>query len=131
MYDTFYNDENAPSKGAIICPSDSVKEGQAHFIDINHKDKVLPVILTRINNIVYCYTNMCPHQYLPLNYRSDNIISSDGQHFLCSVHGAVFGIKSGNCSKGNFDKLDAIPVNEDQNGYVLLNQENSSTKAFF
>jgi nitrite reductase/ring-hydroxylating ferredoxin subunit len=83
-----------------------------------------PIIATRINGIIYCYVNACPHQYLPLNYRSDNIISSDGHRFLCSAHGASFDIKTGSCLTDAFEKLDAIPVFEDQEGSVCIEYSN-------
>lgn len=114
MYDAWRNYANAPQEGAIICPSNLIEEGNAHCMEVISNGGVFPVIVTRINGEIHCYVNACPHQYLPLNYRSDSIISSDRNRLLCSAHGAAFDIKTGNCLTGDLDKLDAIPVFEDQ-----------------
>lgn len=120
MYDTWYNYNNAPQEGAIICSASSIKEGKAHCMEIISSGGPFPVIVTRIDGEIYCYVNICPHQYLPLNYRSDNIISSDAQRFLCSAHGAAFDIKTGHCSTASFNKLDAIPVFENEKKYLCI-----------
>lgn len=111
---------NAPQRGAIICPAKKIQEGQTLCIEIISNDDAFPVVIARLNGLVYCYVNSCPHQYLPLNYRSENIISSDGSRFLCSAHGAAFDIKTGNCLSGAIDELDAIPVFEDQEGNLRI-----------
>ncbi|MCD6005219.1 Rieske (2Fe-2S) protein [Vreelandella alkaliphila] len=120
MQDAWRNYANAPQEGAIVCPSSLIEEGNAHCIEVISNDESFPVIVTRINGVIYCYVNACPHQYLPLNYRSESIISSDRSRLLCSAHGAAFDIKTGNCLTGAFDKLDAIPVFEDQESNVCI-----------
>ncbi|WP_394426461.1 Rieske (2Fe-2S) protein [Vreelandella stevensii] len=120
MYDAWHNYSNAPQAGAIICSSNEIKEGNTHHFNIISKDGAFPVIATRIEGAVHCYVNACPHQHLPLNYRSDNIISSDKNRLLCSVHGAAFDSKTGRCLTGAFNNLDKIPVIEDQQGNVYI-----------
>lgn len=128
MYDAWRNYSNAPREGAIVCPSNAIEEGKSRGLEIISNGSIFPVMATRINGIIYCYVNACPHQYLPLNYRSDNIISSDGRSFLCSVHGAAFDIKTGNCLTGDLDKLDTIPVFEDQEGNVCIGYKKAYPK---
>ena len=125
MHDSWRNYANAPAEGAIICPSDALQEGNVHYKEVISNEGTFPVIATRIDGTIYCYVNACPHQYLPLNYRSDSIISSDGQRFLCSAHGAAFDIKTGDCLSGGCDKLDAIPVVEDPAGNVCITHRES------
>ncbi|MEL7612272.1 Rieske (2Fe-2S) protein [Vreelandella titanicae] len=120
MHDAWRNYENAPQEGAVICPSSAIPEGKARCVEVMSSNGSFPVIATRINGTIYCYVNACPHQYLPLNYRSDSIISSDGHRFLCSAHGAAFDIKTGDCLTGDCDKLDAIPVVEDLAGNLCI-----------
>ncbi|MBR2515335.1 MAG: Rieske 2Fe-2S domain-containing protein [Halomonas sp.] len=120
MHDAWRNYANAPQEGAIVCPSNLIQEGKTHCLEIISNGGSFPVIVTRIEGAIYCYVNACPHQYLPLNYRSESIISSDGSRLLCSAHGAAFDSKTGNCLTGAFDKLDAIPVFENQEGNVCI-----------
>ncbi|EHA16432.1 Rieske 2Fe-2S domain-containing protein [Halomonas sp. HAL1] len=125
MYDAWRNYVNAPQEGAIVCPSNVIQEGNAHCMEVISNGGTFPIVATRINGTIYCYVNACPHQYLPLNYRSNVIISSDGHHLLCSAHGAAFDIKTGNCLTAAFEKLDAIPVLEDQEGSVCIGYSKS------
>ncbi|MCC5901932.1 MAG: Rieske 2Fe-2S domain-containing protein [Halomonas sp.] len=120
MHDAWRNYANAPQRGAIICPATKIQEGKTLCMEIISNDDAFPVVIARLNGLVYCYVNCCPHQYLPLNYRSENIISSDGNRFLCSAHGAAFDIATGNCLSGAIDELDAIPVFEDQEGNLCI-----------
>ncbi|UXZ54198.1 Rieske 2Fe-2S domain-containing protein [Halomonas sp. 7T] len=120
MYDAWRNYANAPQAGATVCPSNHIEEGTTRCLEIISNDEPFPVIVTRIDGDIYCYVNACPHQHLPLNYRSNSIISSDKNRLLCSAHGAVFDSKTGNCLTGAFDNLDAIPVFEDQQRNVCI-----------
>ncbi|UYO73138.1 Rieske 2Fe-2S domain-containing protein [Halomonas qinghailakensis] len=120
MHDAWRNYANAPQAGATVCSSHLIEEGTSRCLEIISKDEPFPVIVTRIEGEIYCYVNACPHQYLPLNYRSNSIISSDKSRLLCSAHGAAFDSKTGNCLTGAFDNLDAIPVFEDQQGNVCI-----------
>lgn len=120
MHDVWSTYTNAPQEGAIICHSNEIKEGEAQCIEIVSNGGAFPLIVARINGAIYCYVNACPHQYLPLNYRTKNIISSDGCRFLCSAHGAAFDIQTGNCLTDDLDKLDAIPTFANQKGDVCI-----------
>ncbi|WP_252108259.1 MULTISPECIES: Rieske 2Fe-2S domain-containing protein [unclassified Halomonas] len=125
MHGTWQNCVNAPQVGATICSSKLIEEGTAHCLEAIFNDKLLPVIVIRIEGEIYCYVNTCPHQHLPLNYRSENIISSDKRSLLCSAHGASFDIKTGKCLTGFFDKIDIIAVFEDQKGNLRFGHRDS------
>jgi nitrite reductase/ring-hydroxylating ferredoxin subunit len=116
----WHNGDNALQEGAVICSSKKIQEGKANCMEIISNHKAFPIILTRIDGEAYCYINACPHQYLPLNYRSKGIISSDRNHLLCSAHGAIFDIKTGECQSHSIDELDSIPVFEDQAGNLCI-----------
>lgn len=120
MPNAWRNYTNAPAEGATICRSNTIQEGKAYCIEVISNGGAFPIIATRINGIIYCYVNACPHQYLPLNYRSKNIISSDANRLLCSAHGAMFDSRTGLCLTGTVDKLDKIPVFENREGYLSI-----------
>lgn len=120
MHDVWRNYANAPQEGASICHSSDIEEGDARCLDITSGSEPFPVIISRIKGVFYCYVNACPHQYLPLNYRTESIISSDRKRLLCSAHGAAFEIKTGHCLTDGYDQLEAIPVFEDLEGNVCI-----------
>lgn len=46
------------------------------------------------------YVNACPHLGVPLDWAPDRFLSTDGQHIVCSMHGASFDIATGLCLQG-------------------------------
>jgi nitrite reductase/ring-hydroxylating ferredoxin subunit len=46
------------------------------------------------------FLNRCPHQGVPLEYRKDAFLSTDGEHIMCYAHGARFEVESGRCIHG-------------------------------
>ena len=51
--------------------------------------------VVRRGDDVRAWRNLCPHQWLPLTYRSPNILSADGLRLRCSNHGAEFSSEDG------------------------------------
>jgi nitrite reductase/ring-hydroxylating ferredoxin subunit len=49
---------------------------------------------------VYAYANVCPHQRHPLNLIPDGFFTPDKTSLLCSSHGAIFELHTGNCIGG-------------------------------
>jgi nitrite reductase/ring-hydroxylating ferredoxin subunit len=73
---------------------------------------------------VCAYRNLCPHQWLPLTYRSARILSADGRRLRCSNHGAEFSVEDGR-SLGDALPcgLEPVPVHIDHAGRVVLRQQ--------
>ena len=46
------------------------------------------------------YVNACPHLGVPLDWAPDRFLSTDGQHIVCSMHGATFDLGTGLCLQG-------------------------------
>ena len=46
------------------------------------------------------YVNACPHLGVPLDWAPDRFLSTDGEHIVCSMHGAIFEIGTGLCLHG-------------------------------
>jgi len=58
-------------------------------------DELGPIVVVRRGDDVRAWRNLCPHQWLPLTYRSRNILSADGLRLRCSNHGAEFSADDG------------------------------------
>lgn len=105
----------APEEGTLICQVDEVTP--VYSVDLNG----FPILLLRTAAGLRAYVNMCPHQHLPMEWRSKEILSADGKIVRCSNHDAGFDAITGegvtgfgaNCS------LDAVPVTE-QAGEILI-----------
>ena len=60
---------------------------------------------------IMIYVNACPHLGVPLDWAPDRFLSTDGRHIVCSMHGALFEITSGQCVLGPCagDSLESVP----------------------
>ena len=99
---------DAPAPGACLAPSDRVGEGEAATLTLG----AFPVLLVRSGAGLRGFVNACPHQYLPLNHKSDRILSSNGAVLRCSNHSAGFDAATGEGVEGLGlgACLDAAPV---------------------
>lgn len=90
-----------------------VEDGAARCLTVVSTSGAFPLLLVRMGGFLRAYVNACPHQYLPLDYRSSSVLSADGARLLCSAHGAVFDPATGGCLSGDgADGLDPVPVVE-------------------
>mgnify|MGYP000321348019 CR=1 FL=1 len=98
----------APAPGTALCPAGDVPEQGVHSIVVDG----FPIILLNRNGQISAFANACPHMYLPLTYRSEGILSADGNKLICSNHDAIFDAETGE-GLGGYGKgceLDMIPV---------------------
>jgi nitrite reductase/ring-hydroxylating ferredoxin subunit len=88
------------------------------------------VLLHRRGAEVRAYRNLCPHQWLPLTYRSPNILSADGTRLRCSNHGAEFSADDGRALDATLPcGLEPVPVHVDDAGRVTLRRPDTPATA--
>ncbi|TDH35202.1 (2Fe-2S)-binding protein [Pseudohoeflea suaedae] len=83
----------SPAAGTVVAKAADVQG--AVTMTINTAAGDFPLLLVRIGGEIRGYVNMCPHQYLPLDYRSAQVLSADGTKLMCSAHGAMFDAHTG------------------------------------
>lgn len=96
MTDAWKSYPGAPLEGAVVCPLESVADGEATCVEVDG----FPLLVLRRGNEVSAFVNACPHQYLPLNHKSDRLLSADGSKIRCSNHSAGFDAKTGEGVEG-------------------------------
>lgn len=74
---------------------------------------------------VRVYEDCCPHQHLPLPWRTDAYLSADERHIVCSAHGALFDPDSGVCVAGpcQGQSLMSYQVHIDAQDQVFLRRQ--------
>ena len=98
----------APDEGAAICTEAELPGAGVASFDLDG----FPVLLVASADGLRAFVNACPHQFLPLDWRSGAILSEDGQLLRCSNHDAGFDA----CTGGGIDglgqgcALDPVPV---------------------
>ncbi|MBF9061474.1 Rieske 2Fe-2S domain-containing protein [Rhodobacterales bacterium HKCCSP123] len=98
----------APAPGTVVCPASGVPRTGVRSVDLDG----FPLLLVASRAGLRAYVNACPHQDLPLDWRSPRILSGDGGTLRCSNHGAGFDA----CTGAGIDglgqgcALDPVPV---------------------
>ena len=64
------------------------------------------------------YENTCKHIPVPLDYDDNQFFTPDGEHFVCTTHGAVYHPLSGQCLAGpcagaKLTKLHATKIDDE------------------
>lgn len=98
----------APAPGTPICREDEVTGARALTVETGKG--AFPLLVLRAGGTWRAYVNVCPHQYLPLNYRGERLLSADGAKLMCTAHGARFDIHTGAAIEGVDCGLDPVPV---------------------
>lgn len=99
---------SAPAPGTVICAESEIQGVRA--LSVTTEKGSFPLLVLRAGAKFRAYVNACPHQYLPLNYRGDQLLSADGSKLMCTAHGAQFDIHSGEALLGADCGLDAVPI---------------------
>lgn len=117
MSDLWTTFKRAPPVGTVICANSEIVKNATHSVDL----KGFPVILARHDDRLVAYVNACPHQFLPLDYRSANVISANGAMLRCSNHAAGFDLATGEGVEGHGEgcSLTPVPVHEDGGKIVV------------
>lgn len=98
----------APAPGTVICRADDL--GGVRSLTVETDKGKFPLLVVATDQGIRAYVNACPHQYLPLNYRGNQLLSADGTKLLCTAHGARFDIHTGHVVEGADCGLDRVPV---------------------
>ncbi|RQP07610.1 MAG: Rieske (2Fe-2S) protein [Paracoccus sp. BP8] len=99
---------SAPTAGTPVCAETQV-EGVLS-LSVTTSRGTFPMLVVRVGEELLAYVNACPHQYLPLDYHGDQLLSADGTKLMCTAHGARFDIRSGEAIEGAECGLDPVPV---------------------
>ena len=110
----------APVPGTRICHLDDVADAGLLPVEIGG----FGLLVLRQARDVRAFVNACPHQYLPLDYRSGSILSADGARLICSNHEANFDAVTGEGLGGLVQgcNLDMVPVTLDRKDDILVGE---------
>lgn len=117
MTDAWKSYPGAPTEGSVICLLESAREGEAICVEVDD----FPLIILRRDGKISAFVNACPHQYLPLNHKSDRLLSTDGARIMCSNHSAGFDAETGEgvAGLGLGACLDPVPVRTSRGQIVI------------
>ncbi len=116
----WYDFPGAPVPGSEICQLSDIPEQGVLSIMLGE----FPLLVLKHLNVVRVFVNACPHQFLPLDLRSDSILSTDGLRLMCSNHQAEFRILDGKSTSGPAKgcRLVEIPANTTTDRLIVAAQ---------
>ncbi|HVY68943.1 MAG TPA: Rieske 2Fe-2S domain-containing protein, partial [Verrucomicrobiae bacterium] len=56
--------------------------------------------VARFQGRLVAYENVCRHLSVTLDYDDNRFFTTDGRHFVCQTHGAIYEPASGLCVRG-------------------------------
>ena len=124
MSDAWKKYRGAPAEGTVLCPAHDVPQLGTRCLVLHSAGSSFPVVIVRAGDVLRAYVNACPHQYLPLNYRGDRVLSADRKVLRCTNHDAAFRVDNGEGVEGlgNGLMLDPIPLIE-RDGMICMGGE--------
>lgn len=100
--------------GAVMCPLEEIEDpGSKAFRIVFDDGHEVDIFAVRRGKDVYAYVNVCPHQFLPLNWHTDIFLTLDRTQILCVMHAARFEIETGEMIYGPVThdcRLRPVPV---------------------
>lgn len=108
----------------VICAFADLADLGSRAFSLGGGDWALRGSVVRRGQQVFAYVNHCPHAGHPLNWRPDQFLSPDRSVIMCSSHGALYDIASGDCIAGACAgrALAPLPLRIEA-GLVLLSEE--------
>lgn len=118
MPDAWKSYPNAPASGSDVCNLSDIDDLSTLTIDLNG----FPLLLVQQDKRIHAFVNACPHQYLPLDYKGDKLLSADRTKLRCTNHGASFDIETGEGIEGLGIgcNLDIVPVRTTKNNRIVI-----------
>ena len=83
-----------------VCRIEDLDDPGCREFVIGSGDWPFKGFVVRQGDAVHAYQNYCVHQGHPLNWSPDNFLTKDKRQIICSSHGAVYDIESGECVGG-------------------------------
>ena len=113
-------------ENCVVGRLDEIDDPGCREFAIGDGDWPLRGFVVRQGDEVYAYQNICKHAGHPLNWKPHSFLTKDKSKIICSSHGAIFEIASGECTAGPCvgKFLNEIEVRVDD-GNVIVRGPNS------
>lgn len=79
---------------------DEIDDHGCREFSIGEGDWPLRGFVVRQGDEFFAYQNLCMHVGHPLNWKPDSFLTKDGSQIICASHGALYDIRSGECTAG-------------------------------
>lgn len=102
---------SAPAPATRLCRLEDIADGGTRDFSFGEGHEAFPLFIVRRGGAVYGYVNVCPHRWLPLDWKPGEFLTHDGKYIFCANHAAIFRIEDGQCVGGPCAGARLMPVN--------------------
>jgi nitrite reductase/ring-hydroxylating ferredoxin subunit len=98
--------------GDVLCRIEELDNpGSRGFVMLRDGDEE-EIFVVRDGDDAFAYVNVCPHRFLPLNWKPDVFLNFQKTRILCVVHAATFDLRDGSYMGGPCpgQSLESIPL---------------------
>lgn len=79
-----------------LCAYTDIDEASSRGFNINGKS----LFAIKKDGEIFVYENLCPHLNIALEFAPNQFLDNEQAFIVCSNHGALFEIETGNCISG-------------------------------
>jgi nitrite reductase/ring-hydroxylating ferredoxin subunit len=110
----------AAAERVICAAADLIEAGDGVRFETQWEGRPASAFAIRHGGRVYAFLNRCAHVAVELDWQLGKFFDAEGEHLICSTHGATYEPHSGLCVRGPCKgaALISIPV-EEINGKVV------------
>lgn len=101
-----------------LCNTEDIPEREARAFDTDQGE----IFITQRDGMFYAYLNSCPHLGTNLEFQENQFLDMDNEYIICSTHGALFQVDSGDCIFGpcQGDHLTSVEISVHSDGGIYL-----------
>jgi nitrite reductase/ring-hydroxylating ferredoxin subunit len=99
-----------------LCAVLDIPEEESRGFVIERKEYNLSLVAVKKDGVISIYENSCPHLGVPMNMEPDRFLDVEKNFIICSTHGALFEIETGDCVHGPCLGKKLTPVPHDVRG---------------
>lgn len=87
-------------KNYRLCAVCDIPEDDSRGFILPKGEEDLSLVCVKKDGLVSVYVNSCPHLGVPMNMEPDRFLDVEKNFIMCSTHGALFQIDTGECVQG-------------------------------
>jgi nitrite reductase/ring-hydroxylating ferredoxin subunit len=120
-------DDGAPPQvltvkpGEALCRLDEMADPGSRAFMMRRGGEDEEIFVIRQGDEAFAYVNICPHRFVPLNWKPHVFLNHDKTRILCVVHAATFDMRDGSCLGGPCpgQGLEQVALRV-ENGFIYL-----------
>lgn len=87
-------------KNKVLYDFNALDNLETRSFDIKINRQKTPIFIIKKADTIFAYQNICPHAQAPLEWNPNEFLDENKKHIICSLHGAIFSIETGECLGG-------------------------------